>query len=159
MFNRVDWLANSLPRLDRRRLAASLAVLPLLASILGSGCATKPQTATASTPLQISLAFRPNPIHLGPEQLTATVLDDAGKPVLGANVVIVTSKPVMQPNIPMKAVGMGETGVTYRAQEIGNGKYALAIEIREPAFWHFAVHAEGKNGRGDVLYHAQVTGH
>ena len=158
MLNLCDWLGNSPLRVAYRRRVTSLAILPLLATLLYPGCATNPQAASPPSALQVSLAFHPNPIRLGPEQLTATVLDSAGNPVLGAKVVIITSTPVMKPNIPMKAAGMGETGLAYRAREVGGGKYALAIEIREPAFWHFAVHAEAKNGVGDVLYHAQVTG-
>ena len=138
-------------------------VIPLIAALLSAGCATQQQPAgnpTASNPeaLQISLEFRPNPIRLGPEQLTAIVTDSSGKPVLGAEVVMITSTPVMKPNVPMKATRMGLTGVAYRAHELGGGRYALAIGVREPGFWHFEVHAETKNGSGDVLYHAQVTG-
>lgn len=135
-----------------------LAVIPLVAVLLGAGCATQSQPASTPEALQISLEFRPNPIHIGPEQLTAIVTDSSGKPVAGADVVMTTSTPVMRPNVPMKAERMGLTGVAYRARDLGGGKYTLAIDVREPGFWHFAVHAATKNGSGDVLYHAQVTG-
>lgn len=136
----------------------SVAAITLLAALLGAGCATQSQPASNLPALQISLDFRPNPIHIGPEQLTAIVTDISGKPVLGADVVMITSTPVMKPNVPMKAERMGLTGVAYHARELGGGKYALAIDIREPGFWHFEVRATTKNASGDVLYHAQVTG-
>ena len=136
----------------------SLAVIPLITMLLSAGCATQSQRANNPEALQISLEFQPNPIHIGPEQLTAIVTDSSGKPVLGADVVVSTSTPVMKPNVPMKAERMGLTGLARRASELGGGKYALAIDIREPGFWHFEVHAATKNGSGDVLYHAQVTG-
>lgn len=142
----------------RRRRFASAAVITLAMTLLGAGCATPSQPASNSEAFQISLEFRPNPIHIGPEQLTVTVTDYSGKPVLGADVVMVTSTPVMKPNVPMKAERMGLTGVAYRARDLGGGRYALTIDIREPGFWHFEVRAATKNGSADVLYHAQVTG-
>jgi len=148
---------NSPVHVGRWYAIASVAVIPFIAALLGAGCVTRSQPASSPEALQISLAFRPNPIHIGPEQLTATVTDSSGKPVLGADVVMITSTPVMKPNVPMKAARMGLTGVAYRARELGGGKYALAIDIREPGFWHFEVRAATKNGSGDVLYHAQVT--
>jgi hypothetical protein len=149
---------NSPVRVARWCGIVSVAVIPLIAAILGAGCATQSQPASNPEALQISLEFRPNPIHIGPEQLTAIVTDSSGKPVLGADVVLITSTPAMKPNVPMKAEGMGRTGVAYRARELRGGKYTLAIDIREPGFWHFEVRAATKNGSGDVLYHAQVTG-
>jgi len=149
---------NNPVRFARGRGIVSVAVIPLIAALLGAGCATQSQPASNLEALQISLEFRPNPIHIGPELLTAIVTDSSGKPVLGANVVMITSTPVMKPNVPMKAERMGLTGVSYRAREISGGKYALAIDIRDPGFWHFEVRATTKNGSGDVLYHAQVTG-
>ena len=150
---------NSPVRFARWRGIVSVAVIPLIAALLGAGCATQPQPVSTPEALQISLEFRPNPIHIGREQLTAIVTDSSGKPVLGADVVMITSTPVMKPNVPMKAERMGLAGVAYRARELSGGKYALTIGIREPGFWHFEVHATTKNGSGEVLYHAQVTGH
>lgn len=136
----------------------AVAAVPVFAALFSAGCAAPSQPATSPQTLQISLEFRPNPIHVGPEQLTAVVTDASGQPVHGADVVMTTSTPVMKPNVPMKAERMGLTGVAYRAREVGGGRYALAIDIREPGFWHFEVHAATPNAGGDVLYHAQVTG-
>jgi len=149
---------NNSVRVTRWCGIVSVAVIPLIAALLGAGCATQSQPASKPEALQISLEFQPNPIHIGPEQLTAIITDSSGNPVLGADVVMITSTPVMKPNVPMKAERMGLTGVAYRARELSGGKYALAIDIREPGFWHFEVRAATKNGSGDVLYHAQVTG-
>jgi len=148
-------------RFARWRERASLAGIILSTGLLIVGCGGQPpastQTPTPREALQVSLDFRPNPIRLGPEQLTASVTDSSGKPVTGARVTIITSTPVMKPNIPMKAAGMGLTGNASRARELGGGKYVLAIVISQPAFWHFAVRAETKNASGAALYHAEVT--
>jgi hypothetical protein len=145
-------------RVARWRGIVSVAVIPLIAAVLGAGCAKQSEPTSNPEALQISLEFRPNPIHIGSEQLTAIVTDSSGKPVLGADVVLMTSTPVMKPNIPMKEERMGRTGFAYRAHELSGGTYAFSIEIREPGFWYFEIRAVTKNGSGDVLYHAQVTG-
>ena len=87
--------------------------------------------------LTLSTSLDPNPAHQGPETITISVKDAAGKPVKAAKVKIGTS---MQ---------MSMAGPTLTAQDNGDGTYSAQTNLNYATTWTFVVtaRAQGKMGK------------
>jgi hypothetical protein len=134
----------------------------ILAAIVESGCGgqsnSNEKSSETATVLNVSLSFSPNPIRLGSDVATVTVTDNSGKPVPGADVVIMTAMPAMKMNVPMRMPGMGHTGKTYRAKDLGDGTYRADIDVSMPTLWDFVTNASTHTAYGTAFYEAQVSG-
>lgn len=135
----------------------------VIIALLGFGCSgqsgSPKQPSDGSSELQVSLGFRPDPMRLGSEETTVTVIDSAGKPVPGADVVIISAMPAMEMNVPMRMPSMGIAGKTYQAKDLGDGTYRANLDLTMPTLWSLVVHATTPSGGyGTALYEVRLSG-
>lgn len=108
----------------------------LFATILAiSGLTAAPMTSLAAQPLNMTVAFSPNPPRQGTETVTIALSDGAHRPVNGAHVSIATNMP-----------SMSMSGPTVVAASKGNGRYVASMKIAFATRWAFNVVAK-TNGK------------
>jgi hypothetical protein len=112
------------------KLLSFLACLSMFALTGTTASAADSMSGMKMPALTVSTAFDPAPPRQGPETITVTVKDAAGKPVKGAKVKIATSMPAMS-----------MAGPTLTAQDNGDGTYAAQTNLNYATTWSFAVTA------------------
>lgn len=129
----------------RTRWIISMAGLCLL--VLG-GCsrASEQQPAVA-----VELRVSPEPLALGPATVTVTLVDEAKRPIQGADVVIEGT---------MSHAGMAS--VNTQTREVAPGRYEGAFEFAMSGDWVMIVHAtlpDGQTIEREIPLGAIALGH
>lgn len=131
------------------RLFAALAVLPLLALALTSGCADDDgRPLPEDGAFIVAAAWNPDPPAVGQNTLTLTVTDASGAAVTGATVVV-------DPQMPTHGHGSSEDPVI---TEVGAGVYtATPVTFQMPGAWEITVDATLGDDHGTLVIDLTVN--